>query len=150
MLPDTRGRTRRFTTPFIHVAAAESRLCGVIHSAVVTMLVVEQPDGTMALVPEWMTTPAVAAAEIREVPCLPHAELRTLRQAADAVLSLPPDRGTEVGMGHYTLPAQRELFPRAAAKTSLPPAVITRLLLLIGRLLAETAAVGACGDGAGR
>jgi hypothetical protein len=48
---------------------------------------------------------------------------------------------TEVGMGHYALPGQRELFPRAAAKTSLPPAVIKRLLLLVGQLLAETAAV---------
>ena len=44
-------------------------------------------------------------------------------------------------MGHYALPAQRELFPRAAAKTSLPPAVIERLVLLVGRLLTETAAV---------
>ena len=48
---------------------------------------------------------------------------------------------TEIGMGYYTLPAQRELFPRAAAKTSLPPAVIERLLLLVGQLLTETAAV---------
>jgi hypothetical protein len=32
MLPDTRGRTRRFTTPFIRSAAAESRLSGVIRS----------------------------------------------------------------------------------------------------------------------
>lgn len=42
-------------------------------------------------------------------------------------------------MGYYTLPAQRELFPRAAAKTSLPPAVIERLVLLVGQLLRETA-----------
>ena len=52
-------------------------------------------------------------------------------------------------MGYYTLPAQRELFPRAAAKTSLPPAVktslppavIERLVVLVGQLLTETAAV---------
>ena len=44
-------------------------------------------------------------------------------------------------MGHYAPPGQRELFSRAAAKTSLPPAVIKRLLLLVGQLLAETAAV---------
>jgi len=31
------------------------------------MLVVEQPDGTLALVPEWMTTPAAAAMEIWDV-----------------------------------------------------------------------------------
>ena len=44
-------------------------------------------------------------------------------------------------MGYHTLPAQRELFPRSAAKTSLPPAVIERLVLLLGQLLTETAAV---------
>jgi hypothetical protein len=43
-------------------------------------------------------------------------------------------------MGYYTLPAQRELFPRAAARASLPPAVMERLLLLLGQLLTETAA----------
>ncbi len=107
----------------------------------VTLLVVEQPDGTIALVPESMTTPAVAAAEIREVPCFPLAELQALRQVADAVLSLPSDRGNGGGMGHYALLGQRERFPRAAAKASLPPAVIKRLLLLVGQLLAETAVV---------
>jgi hypothetical protein len=45
-------------------------------------------------------------------------------------------------MGYYALPAQRELFPRAAAaKTSLPPAVIERLLLLVRKLLVETAVI---------
>ena len=44
-------------------------------------------------------------------------------------------------MGYYTLPAQRELFPRGAAATSLPPAVIARLRLLVEQLLTETAAV---------
>ena len=41
-------------------------------------------------------------------------------------------------MGYYALPAQRKLFPRGTAKTSLPPAVIERLLLLV-RQLVETA-----------
>ena len=44
-------------------------------------------------------------------------------------------------MGYYTLPAQRELFPREGSKTSLPPAVIERLVLLVGQLLTEAAAV---------
>ena len=43
-------------------------------------------------------------------------------------------------MGYYALPARRELFPRAAAKTSLPPAVMERLAVLVGQLLTETAA----------
>ena len=33
ILPDTRGRTRRFTTLFIRIAGGESQLCGVIRSA---------------------------------------------------------------------------------------------------------------------
>jgi hypothetical protein len=43
-------------------------------------------------------------------------------------------------MEYHPLPAQRELFPRAATNTSLPPAVIERLLHLVGQLLTETAA----------
>ena len=41
-------------------------------------------------------------------------------------------------MGFYALPAQRELFPRTAPKTSLPPAV--RLVLLFEQMLAQAAA----------
>ena len=33
MVPDTRSRARRFTTPFIRIAGGESQLCGVIRSA---------------------------------------------------------------------------------------------------------------------
>jgi hypothetical protein len=40
-------------------------------------------------------------------------------------------------MGHYALPAQRELFPNAAPMTLLPP-VMQRLLILIEQLLKET------------
>jgi hypothetical protein len=104
----------------------------------VTMLVIEQPDGTMALVPEWMTKPAAAAVEIREAPRFLLAELRALRQLAGAVLSLLSDRSN--GDRHGISPTPRELFPRAAAKTSLPPAVIERLPHLVGQLLMETAA----------
>jgi hypothetical protein len=105
------------------------------------MLVIEQPDGTMALVLEWMTSPAAAAVAIREAPRFPLAELRACARS-----SLPSYRcrqiaATEIGMGYYTLPAQRELFPGAAAKTSLPPTVIERLVLLVGQLLRETEAV---------
>jgi hypothetical protein len=33
MVPDTRSRTRQFTTPFIRIAGGASQLCGVIPSA---------------------------------------------------------------------------------------------------------------------
>jgi hypothetical protein len=33
IVPDTRGRTRRFTTLFIRIAGGELQLCGVIRSA---------------------------------------------------------------------------------------------------------------------
>ena len=47
---------------------------------------------------------------------------------------------TEVGMGHYALPTQRELFRRTEPRTSLPPEVVQQLLLLFEQLLAEAAA----------
>jgi len=47
---------------------------------------------------------------------------------------------TEVSMGHHAVPAQRELFSRAAPKMSLPPEVTQRIQLLFEQLLAEVAA----------
>ena len=69
------------------------------------MLVIEQPDGTMALIPEWMTEQPAAAVEIREVPRFPVADLRALCQVADTALSLLPDRGN--GGRHGTLGSRR-------------------------------------------
>ena len=43
-------------------------------------------------------------------------------------------------MGYLSVPAQRELFSRAAPKMSLPPEVMQRILLLFEQLLAEAAA----------
>jgi hypothetical protein len=60
------------------------------------MLVVEQPDGTLVLVPEWMTTPTAAAMEIWDTPRLPLSELRALRQVADVALSLLSKPGNGV------------------------------------------------------
>ena len=46
----------------------------------------------------------------------------------------------EVGMGHYAVPTQRDLFPRTCQGRSLPPEVTQQLLLLFEQLLAEAAA----------
>jgi hypothetical protein len=106
------------------------------------MLVIEQPDGTMALVPEWMTRPAAAAVEIREAPRFPLAELRALRQVVVAVLSLPSGSRQRRSAWDITHSPLSGSFSRERqAKTSLPPAVMERLLLLVGQLLRETAAV---------
>ena len=43
-------------------------------------------------------------------------------------------------MGYQAVPAQRELFSRAAPKMSLPPEVRQRILLLFEQLLSEAAA----------
>ena len=45
-------------------------------------------------------------------------------------------------MGYQAVPAQRELFSRAAPKMSLPPEVMQQILVLFERLLAEAAAYG--------
>jgi hypothetical protein len=43
-------------------------------------------------------------------------------------------------MGHQAVSAQRELFPRATPRISLPPEVTRRLVVLVEQLLAEVAA----------
>ena len=80
------------------------------------MLVIEQPDGTMALVPEWMTRPAAAAVEIREAPRFPLAELRALRQVVVAVLSLPSDRGNGDRHGILHTPCSAGAFPESGSE----------------------------------
>ena len=107
------------------------------------MLVIEQPDGTMALVPEWMTRPAAAAVEIRETPRLPLAELRALRQVVVAVLSLPSYRGN--GDRHGILHTLRSAgaFPESDSEdVTATSGDRVRLVFLVGQLLTETAAVG--------
>ena len=82
----------------------------------VAMLVIEQFDGTMALVPEWMTKPAAAAVEIREAPRLRLAELRALRQVAGAVLSLLSDRSNGDRHGISPAPRSAGAFPESGSK----------------------------------
>ena len=51
------------------------------------MLVIQQPDGTLAQVPEWMTAPEAGSAVIRDEPRFPLTVLRELRLGVDAALS---------------------------------------------------------------
>jgi hypothetical protein len=114
------------------------------------MLVIEQPDGTMALVPEWMTEPAAATVAIREAPRFPLAELRALRQLADAVLSLLSDRGNGDRHGILRTPRTAGAFPERGSDD-----VITAGSNRAAAGSDQTAAGGdggyrACGDGADR
>ena len=59
----------------------------------VTMLVVQQADGTLAQVPEWMCAQAAAAAVVRDVPRFPLRVLRELRLTADGAVALLSDDG---------------------------------------------------------
>jgi hypothetical protein len=51
------------------------------------MLVMRQPDGTLAQIPAWMCAPAAAAMAVREHPRIALTALRDLRLAVDAALS---------------------------------------------------------------
>ena len=54
------------------------------------MLVVRQPDATLALLPEWMVRPEAADLEVRDTPRLPALTLLLLRTVVDTVLTFPP------------------------------------------------------------
>jgi hypothetical protein len=85
------------------------------------MLVVEQPDGTLTHVPEWMTAPAAAGASIRDTPRFPLGVLQELRLATDAALSLLRQRGN--GGRHETSQSDRATGPvHADAAGNRPPA----------------------------
>jgi len=114
------------------------------------MLVVEQPDGTMALVPEWMTTPAVASVEIQEAPRFPLAESQALRQVADAVLPLLSDGGSGGRHGILRTPRAAGAFPESGSEDITAgggdgTAAASRRAAADG-----DGSHRACGDGAGR
>ena len=52
-----------------------------------SVLVIRQPDGTLAQVPTWMCEPAAATLAVRDHPRIALAGLRDLRLAVDAALS---------------------------------------------------------------
>jgi hypothetical protein len=116
----------------------------------VTMLVIEQPDGTMALVPEWMTEPAAATVEIREAPRFPLAELRALRQLADAVLSLLSDRSNGDRHGILRTPSSAGAFSEKGSE-DVTTAGSNRASAASGQAAAGgDGGYRACGDGADR
>ncbi len=116
----------------------------------VTMLVIEQPDGTMALVPEWMTEPAAATVKIRETPRFPLAELWALRQLADAVLSLLSDRGNGDRHGILRTPGSAGAVPERGSK-DVTTAGSKRSAAASGPTAAgRNGGYRACGDGADR
>ena len=51
---------------------------------------VEQPDGTLAHLPAWMTSPAAAALPLVDTPRLPVACLRELRNILDPEVTSSP------------------------------------------------------------
>lgn len=69
------------------------------------MLVIEQPDGTLTYVPEWMCAPTAASAAIRKGTRFPLEVLRELRIATDAALASLS--GCNDGRGHGTARIER-------------------------------------------
>ena len=65
-----------------------------------SVLVIRQPDGTLAQVPTWMCEPAAAALSVKDRPRMALAGLRDLRLAVDAALS--SFSGREEGERHET------------------------------------------------
>ena len=61
-------------------------------------LVVRQPDGTLAYLPEWMTSLRAASFEVRDVPALPREALSELRTVIDAFFlsAKEPDEGGSI------------------------------------------------------
>ncbi|MCM8738561.1 hypothetical protein M5E06_31055 [Azospirillum sp. A1-3] len=85
------------------------------------MLVVEQPDGTVTHVPEWMTTPAAGNASLCDALRFPLGVLQELRLTTDAALSLLRERRNG---GRYETPqSDRATRPvHADAADDCPPA----------------------------
>ncbi len=101
--PDTRFKTTYY--PFHPRRGCRVAVVRCHRFRGVTMLVVEQPDGTMALIPGWTTILAAVVIELRETSRFPPSELRMLRQIVEAGSTLPSERGN--GGQHGTLQSRR-------------------------------------------
>jgi hypothetical protein len=102
----------------------------------VTMLVVEQPDGTLTHVPEWMCAPTAASAAIRDGTRFPLEVLLELRIAADAALASLS--GSNDGRAHGTARIGRAARSVRIAGISWAPEAKRELLAVIETLLLET------------
>ena len=103
------------------------------------MLVVRQPDGTLAQIPAWMCAPAAAAMAVRERPRIALTALRDLRLALDAALSSLSDT---IGGERHGASADRTTrrFPGLMEPgPTLAPAMRARLIPLMAALLLEAA-----------
>lgn len=97
------------------------------------MLVVQQPDGTLVLVPEWMTMPTAPVMKICDTPRLPLSQLRALRQVADVALSLLSKPGN----------GDRHEIPSGFSAARVVPKIGTEDLTAIGGDAADTVPVRA-------
>ena len=83
---------------------------------------IEQPDGTLAHLPAWMTLPTAAALPVVDTPRLPIACLRELRSILDLeVTSSPsssPSRGDELEQHHSIIPSRSVPAAGAAVRQS--------------------------------
>ncbi len=101
----------RFATGFTR-APGPGRGCGRTRVAGRNHLTVRQPDGTLACLPEWMTSPHAAAFEVRDFPVPPARALVDAARCRRCVLPLADgtDEGAKVRIPtHLTaIPATRD------------------------------------------
>jgi hypothetical protein len=103
------------------------------------MVIVRQPDGTAAFVPEWMMYPEAARLGLCEQPRLPLGCLRDLRHLLRAILRTPAVQGESEDGGssrrNLNPTPQLGLFQALAPRIDLPEKIRADLLPLMRRLL---------------
>ena len=111
------------------------------------MLVVRQPDDTLAQIPAWMFAPESAAMAVRDCPRVALGALRDLHSILDTVL--PSTSHTDEGDGHGTAAG---LLEPAELGPALSAAMRAALVPMLARLVLEAAEAGAeeVGDPVGK
>ena len=108
----------------------------------VDLVVIPQPDGSVACIPEWMTHEQAAHFKLSAEPRFPLEILRSLRAEIDALLAFLPSESTREKDGHdakgrKSRNPQPGLFDQDEPSVALTPAQRARLATLVASAAAR-------------
>jgi hypothetical protein len=116
----------------------------------VDLVVIPQPDGSVACIPEWMTHDEAAQIKLSAEPCFQLEILRSMRAEVDALLAFLPSESPREKDGHET--QNRETRTAAGLFDLDEPSVVlaqvrtAQLVMLVETLLIEIAVALATGE----
>jgi hypothetical protein len=116
----------------------------------VDLVVIPQPDGSIACIPEWMTHEQATHLTLSAEPCFQLEILRTMRAEVDALLAFLPSESPREKNAHETQSRKsrpaKGLFDLDEPSVVLAQVKTAQLVMLVETLLIEIAVALAAGE----